>query len=191
MTTAIEHVHGLAIYNATIGIVNSNLTAILLLLALYVEHVAQGKLVNLIILTQLEAGFNLGLHLLGEEHLINQLALDELLGRSECQQTIVNQLVELVGLNLTALGHLLEPVFPDTTQVSLALLAIVIAHASKGVALYIALIFSNLGHLELDAKLIVQSLIILALTTQTAQIDRALTIKVDLIGNGSYIIRGL
>ena len=191
MASAIQHIHGLAVNNAAVGIVDGNFLTLLLFLRLHVKHVGQCKLLNIVVFVQLQALLNLILYLLWEHNLVHQFCLHVVLAGSKCQQTVVNQLVQRLSLNLSTCSHLLQPVVPDTVQVSLTLFAVILTHACLGVALYIALIFSNLGHHVLHAKLVIQSLIILSLAAKTAQVNGSLTIQINLIGNSSHIVAGL
>ena len=191
MSATVQHIHCLTVNNASVCIVDGNLLALLLFLRLNVQHVSQCKLLNIVIFIQLQALLNLILYLLWEQNLIYQLCLHIVLAGSKCQQTVVNQLVQGISLNLSAFGHLLKPVVPDAIQVSLTLFAVVLTHACQGVTLNVALIFSNLGHHILNAKLVIKSFVILSLTAKTAQVDCSLAVKINLISNGSYIVAGL
>ena len=68
---------------------------------------------------------------------------------------------------------------------------VVFAHARQGVALHIALILANLGSLVLDAQFVVESFHIFVLAAESREIDHALAIEVDLVGNGSHVVAAL
>ena len=191
VSTTVKHIHSLIVNDASICIIDSNLIALLLLLRLDIQHIRERQLLNIIVFIQLQARFDFILNLLGEQHLVYQLCFHIVLSSSKCQQAVVYQLVKCIGLYLATFGHLLQPVVPYTIHVCLTLFAVVFAHTCKGVAFYITLIFTNLGHHVFDTKLVVESFVILAFATKTAQVNRALTVNKNLIGNGSHIIRSL
>ena len=191
MSAAIKQIHGLTIYDTAIGIVDGNLLAVVILLRLYVEHIAQGELVNVVVLAEFQTLLNLCLNLFWEHHLVDQLGFHIILGVGKSHDAVVSQLVQGFGFYFTTLSHLLQPVVPDTRQVGGALLAVVVAHTCLGIALHIALILTNLGHHIFNAEFVVQTLHILTLGTKALEIDITMIIQVDVVGNRSHIIGGL
>ena len=191
MTTATQHIHGLAIYNIAVGKVDGNLLSVILFLRFDIEHVRDGQLWNVIILVQFQTTLDFGLDLLGEHDLVYEFSLDVVLVFGKGHDAVVGQLVQVFSLHLAPLSHLLQPVVPDTIQISLPLFTVIIAHARQRIALHITLIFTDFGHLVLDAEFVVESLHVFTFATKSLEVDHAMIVQVDLVGHGSHIIGSL
>ena len=191
MAAARHVVKSLVVNDGTIGIIDGNLLSLLVFVSLYVEHVGERQLRNLVILVKFQTVLDFCFDFLWEHHLVDELGLDIVLGIGKHDDAVVGQLVEVLGLYFATLCHLLEPVVPYPVQVGGALFAVVFAHACLGVALHITLILSDLGSLVLDAQFVVESFHIFTLAAESRKIDHALTIEVDLVGNGSHVVAAL
>ena len=85
----------------------------------------------------------------------------------------------------------MQPILPDALQIGGALLTVILTHARLGVTLHITLVFSHFGHHIFDAEFVVKALIIFAFTAKTLEVDHALCVQINVIGNRSYIVTGL
>ena len=182
MSAAVHQIRGLIVHDAAIGIVDGNLLAVVFLFRLHVEHVAQGELVDIVVLVDLQTLLDLCLDLLGEHHLVDQFGCHIVLCVSEAHDTVISKLVQGFSLHLAALGHLLQPVVPDTVQVGSALLAIVFAHTRLGVSLHITLILTYLGHHVFDAEFVVKTLHVFALGAKTREFNVSVIVQIDIVG---------
>ena len=77
----------------------------------------------------------------------------------------------------------MQPILPDTLQISSTLLTVVVAHARQGVPLYITLVFTDLGHHIFDAEFVVESFHIFTLAAKTLEIDHTFSIQIDVVGH--------
>ena len=191
MSAAVHQIRGLIVHDAAIGIVDGNLLAVVFLFRLHVEHVAQGELVDIVVLVDLQTLLDLCLDLLGEHHLVDQFGCHIVLCVSEAHDAVVSKLVQGFSLHLAALGHLLQPVVPDTVQVGSALLAIVFAHTRLGVSLHITLILTYLGHHVFDAEFVVKTLHVFALGAKTREFNVSVIVQIDIVGYRGHIIGSL
>ena len=90
MTTAVQKVHCLTVDNATIGIINSNLLAVFLLLRFYVKHVRERQLVDVVVLVNLQTFLDLCFDLLREKDLVNELGFHIILSVGESHDAIIS-----------------------------------------------------------------------------------------------------
>ena len=90
MTTAVQKVHCLTVDNATIGIINSNLLAVFLLLRFHIKHVRERQLIDIVVLVNLQTFLDLCFDLLREKNLVNELSFHIILGISESHDAIVS-----------------------------------------------------------------------------------------------------
>ena len=188
VSTATQQVHGVVIYDIAVGIVDGNLLSVILFLRLDVEHVRECQLWNLIILVEFQAILDFCFDLLGEQYLVDEFGFDIILGIGESHDAVVSQLVQVFGFHLTTLGNLLQPVVPDTVQISLTLFTVVFAHARQSVALHITLIFTYFGHLVFDAEFVVQTFHILTLSTEALEVNHTMIVQVDVVGHTCHIV---
>ena len=171
-----------------VGIVDGNLVALVLLLRLHVDHVAQRELVDVVVIVYAQLVLDHFLDLLGIHHAVDEAGLDVVVGIGKGNDAVAGQLVQLLGRHLSAVGHVLQHLLPDALEEHGALLAVGLAHVLAGDALHRALVFSNARTLIFHANLLVESCHIHALATQSAEVYHARLVQEHRVGCRGHVI---